>query len=260
MKKAILLVSFGTKHKEALEKSIGGIVAYLQENFQEYTIYNAFTSQVVRKKIWEEYQIVIPSVEDAMEQMSRDGVTEVVVQPAYVVYGAEYKKLEKALTDYEKFFKTIKLGKPLLGEAKDYHACVKCLAEKWKIGENEVVVLVGHGTKEEAQNAYRMLESVFHEEGYTNVYIGTVNQELSFMELTQKLKTIKKEERGTLRIIPFMIVCGEHIIQSILSEENGWLAQFKKMGFSASVVQCGLGEMKGIQHLFAEHMKEMIEG
>ena len=73
MKKAILVVSFGTSYKENLERTIGGIEDYLRGEFENYRLYRAFTSQRIIRKLWEENRIVIPTLEEAITQMREDG-------------------------------------------------------------------------------------------------------------------------------------------------------------------------------------------
>lgn len=256
MKKAILVVSFGTSHKENLERSIGKIEAYLKKQFEHYGLYRAFTNQRIIQKLWEESKIAVPTLEEAMVQMQKDGIEHVVVQPTYVVHGLEYEKLKDALEDYQELFKTIKLGEPLLSQVEDYKACVHYMIEDWQMSKEEVIVIAGHGTQGYAQAAYTMLEYAFHSMGYSNVIVGTVNGYPDVSDVMQKLRYL---DPRPLRIIPFMIVSGEHVSRSLTDGEESWLARFRAMGFSSEVVERGLGEIEGIQRIFAEHIREAIE-
>ncbi len=256
MKKAILMVSFGTKHREKLERSIGSIEAYLKKQFGNYAVYRAFTSQRIIQKLWDESGIAVPSLEEAMIQMQKDGIEHVVVQPTYVVYGLEYERLKDALEDYQERFRTLRLGTPLLDQVEDYKACVHNMIEDWQIRRDEVIVVAGHGTKGYAQSAYAMLEYVFHSMGYSNVLVGTVNGYPNVVDVMQKLRCLKPRP---LRIIPFMIVSGEHVSASLTDGEKSWLFRFQQMGFPTVVVDRGLGEMEGIRRIFAEHIKEAME-
>ena len=256
MKKAILVVSFGTRHRENLERSIGGIEAYLRKEFENYTVYRAFTSQKIIEKLWEESRIAVPTLEEAMVQMQKDGIEHVVVQPTYVVYGLEYEKLIDALEDYQELFQTLKLGEPLLSQVEDYKACVHYMIEDWKMSKDEVIVIAGHGTMGYAQSAYTMLEYAFHSMGYSNVLVGTVNGYPNITDVVQKLRYLDPKP---LRIIPFMIVSGEHVYRSLTDGEESWLVRFQNMGFSSIVVERGLGEIEGIQRIFAEHVREAME-
>ena len=51
MKKAILVVSFGTSHMDALKNSIEKIENKIKEEFKEYDVYRAFTAHMIIKKI-----------------------------------------------------------------------------------------------------------------------------------------------------------------------------------------------------------------
>lgn len=256
MKKAILVVSFGTCHKEKLECSIGGIETYLKRQFKYYGLYRAFTSQRIIQKLWEESGIAVSTLEEAMVQMQEEGVEHVVVQPTYVVHGLEYEKLKDTLEDYQDLFKTIKLGEPLLSRVEDYKACVHYMIEDWKIRKEEVIVIAGHGTQGYAQGAYTMLEYAFHSMGYSNVIVGTVNGYPDVSDVIEKLRYL---EPRPLRIIPFMIVSGEHVRRNLTDGEESWLARFRMLGFSSEVVEKGLGEIEGIQRIFTEHIREAME-
>ena len=50
-KKAILVVSFGTSYKETREKTIDAIENEIKNSFPDYTIYRAFTSTMIIKKL-----------------------------------------------------------------------------------------------------------------------------------------------------------------------------------------------------------------
>lgn len=256
MKKAILVVSFGTSYKENLERTIGGIENYLRGKFKNYRLYRAFTSQRIIRKLWEENKIAIPTLEEAITQMREDGMEHIVVQPTYVVHGLEYERLKSALEGYRDFFQTLKLGEPLLNQVEDYKACVHSVIEDWQMNKEEVIVLAGHGTQGHAQAAYTMLEYAFHSMGYSNVLVGTVEGYPSVSDVMQKLGML---EPRPLRIIPFMIVSGEHVHHDLSGDERSWMARFQSMGFPSRVVERGLGEMKGIQRIFAEHVREAME-
>ena len=51
MKKAILVVSFGTSYLDTLEKTIENAENQIRNSFSEYDIYRAFTSHKIIKKL-----------------------------------------------------------------------------------------------------------------------------------------------------------------------------------------------------------------
>ncbi len=256
MNKAILAVSFGTSHEENLNKSIGAIETCLKDNFKNYKICRAFTSRRIIKKLWEKSGIEVPSLEEAVIRIRETGIEHLVVQPAYVVHGFEYERLKDVLEDYRDCFKTLKIGRPLLHREEDYKACVHCAVKDWRIARDEIIVIAGHGTQGDAQPAFTMLEYVFHSMGYTNVLVGTVRGYPGISDVMQKLRYL---DPGPIRIIPFMIVSGEHVRRDLAVGENSWLSRFGEAGYHAKVVERGLGEIEGIRKIFAEHVKEAME-
>ena len=45
--KELLLVSFGTSYLDTLEKTLGEIYRYMEEQFPDYVVEDAFTSQMI---------------------------------------------------------------------------------------------------------------------------------------------------------------------------------------------------------------------
>ena len=73
MKKAILVVSFGTSHLDALNNSIKKIEDSIQESFKEYDIFRSFTSHMIVRKLKEKYDMNILFPEDALKKLAEDG-------------------------------------------------------------------------------------------------------------------------------------------------------------------------------------------
>ena len=63
MKKAILVVSFGTSYLDALENSIEKIEKEIQENFKEYDIFRSFTSHMIIRKLKSVYNMEVDTPE-----------------------------------------------------------------------------------------------------------------------------------------------------------------------------------------------------
>ena len=91
--KAILVVSFGTSHPDALEKNIGAIENSVKEAFSGRVVRRAFTSGTVRKKIWERDHIRVDDVHEALERLLSENIFDVAVLPTHVIGGEEYEKI-----------------------------------------------------------------------------------------------------------------------------------------------------------------------
>lgn len=78
-KRAILVVSFGTSYEETRKKTIDKIEEDIQNAYPQWRVYRAWTSGMICKRLLERDGVFVPNVRQAMEQMTADGVEEVVV-------------------------------------------------------------------------------------------------------------------------------------------------------------------------------------
>ena len=93
MKKGILVVSFGTSHPDTRKLTIEAIERRIGEAFPEYKVYRAFTSGVIIRKIKEQEGLSVMTVGEALEQMQKDGIRDVIIQPTHVINGVENDKM-----------------------------------------------------------------------------------------------------------------------------------------------------------------------
>ena len=66
MKTAILVISFGTSHRDTLEKTIGAVEKKLKYEFKT-DVFRAFTSGMIIKKLRERDGIEIDTVDEALK-------------------------------------------------------------------------------------------------------------------------------------------------------------------------------------------------
>ncbi|KMZ55472.1 cobalt chelatase [Dorea sp. D27] len=253
-KKAILVVSFGTSHMDALEKSIERIELHIEEAFPECRIYRAFTSGMVLRKLSRTKGLQFHSVKEAMEQMATDGMEQIIVQPTHIINGIENDKMMNDLIEYTDRFKKIRVGKPLLTSVDDYKKAIHAVMAEVRLEPGEALVLMGHGTAHHANAAYPTLEYTFHSLGYSQVLVGTVEGFPDLRNVMAKLE-IAGAERVTL--MPFMLVAGDHAKHDMAGEEDSWKAELEAAGYEVKPLIKGLGEMKGIRNIFVEHI-EMV--
>lgn len=254
-KKAILVVSFGTSHLDALEKNIVAIEKQVEETFPEYQIYRAFTSKMIKNKLMKRDNLFVPNVEEAMELMASDGIEQVIVQPTHIINGIENDRMLNDLMKHADKFRRIRVGNPLLTSVDDYKKSIHAVMEEMKLGEGEALVLMGHGTDHHANAAYPTLEYTFHSLGYSQVLVGTVE---GFPDLKNVMT--KLEIAGVKKVIlmPFMVVAGDHAKNDMAGGDDSWLAELEDAGYEVEAIIKGLGEMKGIRNLFMEHIEEVM--
>ena len=76
-KKGILVVSFGTSHLDTMAKTIQVMEEQVAEAFPGYTVYRAFTSQMILNKLERTEHKKYDNVRQALERMKQDGITRV---------------------------------------------------------------------------------------------------------------------------------------------------------------------------------------
>ena len=146
-KKAILVVSFGTSVNETREKTIDRIETDIRNANPDAAIYRAWTSKMIIRKLKERDRVTIHTVKEAMEAMIQDGIRELIVQPTHIINGIENDLMKEDVLAYTGHFDSIRFGTPLLTSTDDIEEAIHAFMEDWKeLPENEVLVLMGHGT------------------------------------------------------------------------------------------------------------------
>ena len=91
-----------------------------------------------------------------------------------MINGIENDRMLQEVMEHMHLFRKVYVGKPLLSSVEDYKKAIHAVMEKTVIGEDEMLVLMGHGTDHHANSAYPTLEYTFHSLGYQQVLVGTV--------------------------------------------------------------------------------------
>ena len=141
MKKALVVVSFGTTYEGAIN-AIVNIEETCRKAYPDYDFYRAFTSGMIIRKLKKTKDITIMSHEEAMEHLVAEGYEEVICQPTHIIGGIEYDKLSAILLKYKDKIPVIRVGKPLLSDESDYEiVCQAVMGQvKDRLGENGKVI------------------------------------------------------------------------------------------------------------------------
>ncbi|HYE81694.1 MAG TPA: sirohydrochlorin cobaltochelatase [Clostridia bacterium] len=257
-KKAILVVSFGTSYNDTRENTIGAIEKQIAAQYPDYEVRRAFTSQIIINKLLSRDGIKIDNLAQAMERLAADGISTVIVQPTHVMNGYEYEEMKEAVKPYEDKFVSVKYGAPLLNSVEDYKKVIAALAaDLGKLPENEAVVLMGHGTEHYANAAYSALDYMFKDLGYGNIFVGTVE---SYPSLDTVLRKVWESGVKKVRLLPLMIVAGDHATNDMAGdEEYSWKNVFKSKGYEVDCIIKGIGEYQAIRDIFVEHVGAAIK-
>ncbi len=253
MKKALVVVSFGTTYEGAIG-AIVNIEETCKKAYPDYDFYRAFTSGMIIRKLKKTQNITIMNPEDVMEYLVAEGYEEVVCQPTHIIGGIEYDKLAAILMNYKDKIPVIRIGKPLLSDESDYESVCKAVMDQVKdrLGENDALVLMGHGSEHSANSTYFMFEDMLRDMGYNNTFMATVE---GFPKLDYILRRLKRTHVEKVLLMPLLIVAGLHAREDLAGdEEDSWKSILIKNGFQVEPFVIGLGEFDAIARLFADHL------
>lgn len=248
MKKAILVISFGTSCKDALENSIAAVEKKLQTEFGA-EVFRAFTSGMIIRKLRARDNIYTDTVEEALKKLLENGYTDVFCVPTHVINGEEYDKA-CAVIDKFKDKMNLRVSRPLISITDDYFEIVDIFSKRLT-DKNRLYVFMGHGSEHFANAAYPALEYYFRHRGMKNVLIGTVE---GFPDLETVINRAILSGKTEVTLMPLMLVCGDHAQNDMAVD---WREAFEKNGFSVECDLTGLGEAEEIQNMYVNHLKEI---
>lgn len=255
-KKAILVVSFGTSHHDTCQATITAIEKEIQAAFPEFPLYRAWTSKIIIRKLWERDHVHIDTVQEALEKMHRDGITDVLVQPTHVINGIENDQMKEDILSFGKYFQSVSFGDPLLTSEQDSLEVIQAIADEFSyLKKDQALVLMGHGTTHFSNSIYAALDYTFKDKGYPNIFIGTVE---AYPSIETLLKMVKGYRPSKVFLAPFMIVAGDHAKNDLAGDDpDSWYCQFRSAGYEAEPVLKGLGEYPGIRKILVKHLARL---
>ena len=251
-KKAILIVHFGTTHLDTMKLTIDNINEKFKNEFKDYDFYEAYTSRIIIKRLREKNIYKYTPLE-MLSKITSEGYEELLVQSTHIIAGIEYDNLVDEIYEYKDRFKKVNIGKPLLYHPEDYKKVVKALSENLITKDEYANIFACHGTNSPIGASYAMLEYMFDEAGYHNVY--TVST-MSFPNIEDVIPKIKKRNIKYITLMPFMFVAGEHAKKDMAIK---FKEKFEANGINADKILIkGLGEYDMINEIFVAHSKDAI--
>lgn len=256
MKKALLVVSFGTSYPEARIKNIEACELAMQAVCPDRDFFRSWTSNIIRKKIAERDQMYVDSPQQALVRLIEQGYTDVAIQSLHIINGDEFEKIVREVIVYQDQFERMEIGKPLLSTFEDFQATIQALqAQMPALQQDERVVFMGHGTTHHTFAAYACVDHMFMDKKLPFM-MGAVE---SYPEIEPILERLQSEKVRKVHLMPFMVVAGDHAINDMASdEEDSWSSQIQALGIETECHLRGLGENEQIRALFAQHLLDAI--
>ena len=243
MKKAILVTSFGTSHKDTRKKCLDSIQREVEEKYGNENVERAYTSGIIRRIIEKNEGIHIFDQKEGLKVLKDKGFEEIITMSLHILDGIEYSKLD------DKFGK---ISKQLLADDEDFKKIVEN-KEFNDLEGNDSIVFMGHGTESEADYAYQKLQDEYLKAGKNNIFIATVDGKVTIKDVIEKMKG-----KGFKKILlkPFMIVAGDHAKNDMSSDdEDSWKTMLKNEGYEVTSVLKGMGEYEFIRKMFMDKLE-----
>ncbi len=113
MKKALLVVSFGTSYHDTREKNIAACERDLAASCPDRTLFRAFTSGMIIRKLQQRDGIHIDTPLQALQKLAEQGYQDVAIQSLHIINGDEYEKIVREVQSMRPRFQRLTLGAPL---------------------------------------------------------------------------------------------------------------------------------------------------
>ena len=94
MKKAILIVSFGTTYPETRQKNIAAITRQVRALYPDVLVAEAVSSTIVRNVMKKREHMDAKSPEEGLIKLKEQGATHVAVFPTHVIDGIENHRMK----------------------------------------------------------------------------------------------------------------------------------------------------------------------
>ena len=257
--KGVLCVSFGTSHASTRVKTIEAIENKLRESFPDRKLYSAWSSAVIRKKVLEERGELHDSVEEAFSKARCEGVDDLIVATTFLMPGREMKRVEEAVASWAAEGScNVSFAKPLLSTKDDLRQLVDAVcAEFSQIGDDEALLLMGHGSKRGSNDVYYQIQDLLRTSGHPQFFVATVEGEPTFEDV---LPVVLASNARTVYLAPLMIVAGDHANNDLAGPgEGSWQSILRDEGMQTQAMLKGLGEYAGVQAMICAHAQTALE-
>lgn len=260
-KDAILVLSFGTTYKENRAKTIDKTVAAIQAAHPNQKVVTAFTSHIIVDRIKAKEGLTIPTPEQAMAQLKKDGYTRVAITTLDVIPGMEYA-YDTAIFDlYKNDFKRMTIGTPILywmgqeDQRDDLAEFVQALSTQFpKMGKKDAVLVMAHGTPHPANAYYAVLQDRLDAANVGNVFVYSVE---GWPHLDTVIPQLKAKGIKNVTLMPMMMVAGDHANNDMAGDDaDSHKSILEKEGFKVTPYIHGLGENEAVRNMFVERANE----
>ena len=246
MKQAIIFASFGVIDKTVRERTIDAAVAEIQEEFNNYEVRQAFTSNFIRNKL-KAQGVNILSIEEQIKLLQDEGFDRIIILPSHLTPGEEFDNKIKPFESE----KVIVLN-PIFTAKCDtefdrcaFNTILQCFVTE----SDEELILIGHGSPHRHNSVYENLQKLADAQNL-KVHIGVI-EESDTPNFYDVINRLRNSEATKFLLAPLLFNGGSHIKHDIAGEDkNSWKSRLVSLGYKIRVCNDGLGTFKSFRELY----------
>jgi len=191
---------------------------------------------------------------EILEELQARGFEWAVVQSLHLLAGHEFYRL---VAEVQACSMRTAMGLPLLWAPEDYHAFLEALAARLDIaGNEEAVILAGHGTDHASWITYLGLQYLLSQRFGSQVYIGVLEGKPSREEV---VAAVARSGVKRIRLLPLMLVAGRHVQEDLAGPEDSWQTSLAAAGLTVNLEATGLLSYPGIIRIFQDHIAQALD-
>ena len=255
--KGILIISFGTSVEDMRQRAIDPLERDIAAAFANRVAYTAWNSTRIVEKVRELRGEEHATVDEALDRIAADGITDLIVQPTFLIRGVEMRKLEDKIAAWKPTHINVRLGMPLLVDANDRSSLAHIFVDEFsRLSNDEMLIIMGHGSPRDGNDVYFQMNDEFKSMGLDRFIVVTLKDELPFSVALDAVETRKPRH---VHIAPLMIVAGEHATVDMAgSGPESWKNQLESRGYAVTCHPRGLGENADVRAMLVRHAREAL--
>ena len=260
-KDAMVVMSFGTTMKKTRDRTITATVEDIQKALPGVKVVVAYTSHIIIDRIKAKEGLVIPTPEEALEQLKAEGCTRIALASLDIIPGMEYDYKCGIYRNYRNQFKKMTMGLPLLfwqgqeDQRDDVMEVVEAFATQFpELADDEALLVMTHGTPHPSNAVYAVIQDRLNKLGKGKIYVYSVE---GMPMLEHVTPVLKQEGVKHVTLMPMMMVAGDHANNDMAGDDDdSHKSVLEKEGFSVTPYIHGMGENTAVRKIFVERALE----
>lgn len=254
MNKAILVTSFGTAGKSAINTCILPLERAVAAAFPDWRVFRCFTSEMIIRRLSQQ-NVFVDSLDQMLERLTQEGCTHVAILPTLLTDGGEYAKIMTCAAAHQPAFAKLSVAKPLLADGQDINTVADIIRKVHTLNEDEALLLMGHGTVgSDNRGLCALADKLQQLDG--RIFLAALNGAPDFAQVLRKVC-----ETGCRKVTlaPLMITAGTHVQKHLSGHvETSWQSQCRATGLETNCHLVGLGEYPEVRELYLGHLSASL--